>query len=53
MSEMENTVKQDKKKKKKTPVILLILTVVCIGVFGFSAYKIISQKLEDSEAENA
>ena len=53
MSEMENTVKQDKKKKKKTPVILLILMVVCIGVFGFSAYKIISQKLEDSEAENA
>ena len=55
MSEM-NKAAQDapkKKKKKKSPVILLILMIICIGVFGFSAYKIISQKLEDGEAEQA
>lgn len=54
MSELENTEQQvevKKKKKKKSPVILLILMLICIGVFAFSAYKIISQKLEDSEGE--
>ena len=52
MEKVENTEQvEKKKKKKKTPVILLILMIICIGVFGFSAYKIISQKLEDSEGD--
>ena len=48
----ETATGQNKKKKgKKTSVLLLIMMIVCLGVFGFSAYKILSQKAEDSEGE--
>ncbi|MBO4288486.1 MAG: class B sortase [Lachnospiraceae bacterium] len=55
MSETEKPAQSGakKKKKKKSPVILLILMIISLGVFGFSAYKIISQKVEDNEAEEA
>ena len=43
--------KKTKKKSRTATILLLILMLVCLGVFGFSAYKILSQKAEDSEGE--
>lgn len=50
---MSKTEEGQKKKKKRgiSSVILLVLMLACLGVFGFSAYKIFSQKAEDHEGE--